>query len=120
MTRYAFFTTGFEYKFTAQESTDIELFGGNGECAYENGVHYWTADDRPNIAMKLKMLEDLYNIPPTRFDDFAFDYNGTTALRWELFFLDIEDESIKNKYILGCIIYHQLLYHCPLSADYDI
>jgi hypothetical protein len=112
---YIFFTTGFEYKM----SHGIESFGGYGECEYENGNHHWTAEDLPIVLYTIRKMEKQYSISPTAFEKYSLDYYGTTALRWDLFFLEI-DEIIKDKYILGCIIYHQLLYHCPLSADYMI
>jgi hypothetical protein len=117
MSRYALFSTGIEYKFTAQES--IESFGGDGVCGYDMGAHYWTEDDGPRILAILKRIEIEYSITRPRFEKYSPDYNGTAALRWDLLLLDADD-SIKYKYILGCIIYHQLLYNSPLSAEYDI
>jgi hypothetical protein len=117
MSRYVLFSTGVEYKFTANES--IESFGGDGVCGYDMGAHYWTEDDCARILYVLKQLETKYSIIRPQLEKYSPCCNGTAALRWDLLLLDIDD-FIKYKYILGCIIYHQLLYNCPLSAEYDI
>jgi len=102
MGRYAFFNTGFEYKFAfaAQASTDIQLFDGVGEY----GFHTWTQDDKTFIINLLYKL----NID---FEAYEKNVDGTYALEKDL---DI-DYTIK----LGCLIYHQLLYTDELTCIYD-
>ena len=103
MGRYAFFNTGFEYKFAfgVQSSTDIQLFGGIGE----DGLHTWTQDDKTYIINLLSKLE-------IAFENYEKTIDGTYALE--------DDLEIDHRIKLGSLIYHQLLYTDELTCTYDI
>ena len=99
MGRYAFFNTEYEYKFAfgVQDSSDILLFGGEGE----EGCHTWTQEDKTYI---------LKNLMPINFEKYEKNVHGTYALE-----ADISDHTQK----LGCVIYHQLLYIDELTCEYE-
>ena len=117
MGRYAFFNTDFEYKFSfgVQPSDDIELFGGVVSKDYsemDNRMeHTWTSKDKPFILEKLKKLEDI-NID---FEKYEKNLKGTQELRNDLYDIDIHCTTL-----LGCLIYHQLLYTADLICDYEV
>jgi len=102
MGRYAVFNTEFEYKFAfgAQASGDIQLFGGIGE----EGFHEWTQDDKKYILDNLSVSVD--------FEKYEKTLDGTYALK--------NDLHIDYTQMLGCLIYHQLLYTDELTCEYDI
>ncbi len=126
MGRYAFFTTNLEYKFRfgVQESSDIRRFGGVG--SYENVkegylTHSWGQSDKETIETELKELLNWLGEEPVDFSKYEKNIEGTWALRSELYDLYRRDhsEEITARYILGCLLYHQLLYCETLSADYE-
>jgi hypothetical protein len=111
MGRYAFFSTGIEYKFVfaAQESSDIELFG-TGYIDYDTsyGHRKWTEADIPLLKKHLsRYIVDLSLYPTTT--------EGTNNLLWSLC-----TQQLPNDIVLGFVIYHQLLYSCPLTVQYEL
>ena len=122
MGRYAFFNTGFEYKFTfaVQESHDILTFGGNYNMDDDDPGIEWVADeDLTGILEKLREIEEGHAID---FEKFSKDLDGTHDLMDHLRDLSKEtvDGVVHARYRLGCLIYHQLLYTPELSADFEI
>ena len=122
MGRYAFFNTGYEYKFVfgVQESKDILKFGGTyageGEGYY---IHTWTQEEAFSILDQLRGLEDLLGLPEFEFEKLEKNLNGTyktIQALWEYLDLDSVDHCL---YQLGCVIYHQLLYEPNLRADFE-
>lgn len=120
MGRYAFFNTGFEYKFgfAIQDSFDIQWFGGEnlGYAADGNGAHQWSADvDLEGIKTELE-----YRLDGFDFDAFSKDLKGTQALRSALCdVLDLGHSQRDWRYLLGALLYHQLLYEPQLSCTYE-
>jgi hypothetical protein len=121
MGRYAFFSTGLEYKFVfaTQSSEDIEMFGGI--IFHENansGKIKWTQNDIENIKISLDHLFVSNGI--TDFDIHRYEKNiqGTHLLKFDL------EKKLEHtgsyKTILGVLIYHQLLYTETLTCKYDI
>ena len=104
MGRYAFFNTDFEYKFGlgVQDSRDILEFGGKliDVC----GIIQWTQNDKEFI------LDEL-NIDKSFFDKYEKNVSGT----WKLY--GIREDNYKE--ILGCVIYHQLLYMDVLECEFE-
>lgn len=127
MGRYAFFNTGFEYKFGfgSQPSSDILIFGGQlcEGCDLEAGMTEvertitWSAEDIPKILVKLHRFAENWYFELPNFSDYSRDYGGTSKLYSYLHdhCKTREHETIR----LGCIIYHQLLYKCPLEAHWE-
>jgi hypothetical protein len=127
MGRYAFFNTGFEYKFAfaEQPSSDILLFEGNVVADTEEDLEAggaqpqitWTAEDIAPLLVSLQLLADDWALETPNFSDYAKDVGGTWRLYGTL------RETLRgpnaNAYRLGCIIYHQLLYNCPLEATWE-
>lgn len=127
MGRYAFFATGFEYKFRfgVQESEDIRRFGGvvSYETYSDTGdlTHTWTLEDIPLIEEELKRTLEWLPIPPLDITRYEKNLQGTYHLIRDLYDLYKGDhnEEIVARYILGTCIHHQLLYAEVLSAEYE-
>ena len=110
MGRYAQFSTGFVYKFVfgVQPSTDIALYGVGFTDAEGGSCHEWNESDIP----LLKEYLDEYAI---NWDLFPKSVEGTgTLLR------AMRERKMPPDLSLVCVIYHQLLYCCPLSVDYEL
>jgi hypothetical protein len=125
MGRYAFFNTGIEYKFAfaIQSSEDIRLFGGINNDDYDDPQHAWNAGlDAKLVLARLEQICTLgpYGIPI--WDEVPATVEGTYQLK----------ESLRVKYennvtgklfytfLLGCLIYHQLLYTENLAVRYEL
>ena len=125
MGRYAFFSTGFEYKFAfgVQPSEDILLFGGNAcfeDSDYGYLKHSWEKEDMSLIEKKLQECLEWLGIDPVKFESYEKNNTGTYNLVYDLQHLTKEhNEEVTARYILGCAIYHQLLYTDALVADYE-
>lgn len=126
MGRYAFFTTTLEYKFRfgVQESDDIRKFGGVGSYEkYEQGyfTHRWNQSDKETIEKQLQNILQWLGEEPVDFSKYEKTIEGTWKLKSDLYKLYESDhmEEIVARYVLGCLIYHQLLYEETLSADYE-
>jgi len=108
MGRYAHFNTGFEYKFTfgIQDSKDILEFNGEVIKLYNQtyGHIQWTQDDKEFILNELQVTKGF-------FDTYEKNLNGT----YELYSSRIDD----YKKMLGCVIYHQLLYTEVLKCNFE-
>ena len=142
MGRYANFNTGFEYKFWfgIQPSQDIEKFGGTPSGEYDEvcnrSEHEWTQEDIPLIEKKLSYMKEKYKITHPDLKSFPLQgmekalfesrfpltSEGTTEVRnaYNSFVSNICDDKKISKYILGCLIYHQLLYTEHLTVYYDV
>ena len=120
MGRYAFFNTELEHKFAfgIQPSSDITEFGGTGDY---NGNHTWTSEDIPFVQQELRDLELWLEIEPFDFTKYEKNLEGTQTLRYELEEkINKMDGVIQSKYVLGCLIYHQLLYTEKLTVHYEL
>lgn len=128
MGRYAFFSSGFEYKFGYgfQSSEDIQLFGGlgniHGNRFHSEPYHEWKQHDLTYIEERLHAIEELCSIPHIDIESFRKSIDGTDDLRSkvrELYDI-IPNEKMVGKYMIGCLIYHQLLYTKELSVTYEL
>lgn len=132
MGRYAYFTTGLEYKFAfgVQESLDITEFYGawrKNMDEYENSISWTEDEDKEMILEKLeRMQKENIMLPIIQFEQYKPSIQGTYEIRD--YFYEIEStlyfgskEGNKNfyKYLLGCLIYHQLTYIENLSCDFE-
>jgi hypothetical protein len=141
MGRWAFFNTGLEYKFvfSVQSSEDILRFGGwlrlaittredDSERQYDGGlfdsaspVVKWSApEDGERILEKLREMEAALGLPACDFAKFRADLEGTYTLKNTLFDQTTEDAEAQALYVLGCLIYHQLLYMPALQANFEV
>lgn len=128
MGRYAFFNTGFEYKFRfgIQMSDSIQMFGGLGNIygsrQSAHPYHEWVTDDLPCIEKKLRDItcslnQELLDIP---------SYEATIEGTYHVFqaltslYHIHPNEKMVAQYILGACIYHQLLYKSKLTVEYEI
>ena len=127
MGRYAFFSTGFEYKFRfgIQHSSDMLTFAGFdcGDADPQTGlyIHTWDQRDTKTIDESLKRLETDLGVDPLDIGSFALTLQGTYEMRTKLEDLYSEElpEQTVAQYILGCCIFHQLLYAKTLRVDFE-
>lgn len=126
MGRYAFFRQGFEYKFKfgVQPSEDIRSFGGKVNYELSDGGylhHEWDQKDCDYIECQLKELRQWLCADEVDFATYDQTLQGSYALVYDLYTLyeTDHDPELVSRYILGCLIYHQLLYIENLSVDYE-
>jgi hypothetical protein len=119
MGRYAFFITGFEYKFAygIQPSEDIQKFGGHGILRKWK----WSAEnDAEECLYKIRVIEEYCELPETDFEKYEKTLDGTHKLYSDLTSQLDPELKIHYLYRLGAIIYHQLLYCPKLTVDYEL
>ena len=143
MGRYAFFNTGLEYKFVfaTQDSEDILQFGGWFRLAVpppgvdvqyqpdtgrfnnswtENPIVKWSAaENGPQILEKLRQIEHTLGYPECDFNAVSADLDGTHELKDTLYGKKPHNITAHFRYILGCLIYHQLLYTPVLQVHFE-
>ncbi len=126
MGRYAFFDTDLEYKFRfgVQSSSDIRSFGGRILYEKYEGCdhhHEWEKKDIEYIMDQIKGLLQWIGEEPVEFEKYAKNREGTNELKHDLYHLYEKDynEELVARYILGCCIYHQLLYTDKLTVVYE-
>jgi hypothetical protein len=126
MGRYAFFNTEFEYKFRfgVQSSSDMRSFGGR-ICheLYEGGEyhHEWEKKDTGYILEQLNSMLEWIGEEPVKFELYEKNVQGTYNLKQDLYDLYAKghNEELVARYILGCCLYHQLLYTELLEVAYE-
>jgi hypothetical protein len=130
MGRYAFFNTEFEYKFwfATQDSKDItEFYGDFDKDSYDDqsGQYHisWNASlDKDRIRKRLdRMCEKYSGLPFVQWSKFPNHLDGTYTLRDYVttHTTEIVDGMVHAKYVLGCLIYHQLMYKEELECDFE-
>lgn len=105
-----------------QSSTDMLIFGG--DCIRNDDgyfVHYWWDSEKYVILNKLKEIKRQCKFKKSiNIDNFPKTLFGTYKLQvaiWKI--IDLHN-SVHHRYLLGAIIYHQLLYNTSLMAIYDL
>lgn len=153
MGRYAYFNSGFEYKFVfaIQDSYDIQDFGGEDtteketcetiDCDNEscdgshgdNSGHRWEKNPDEHLIQDTldEMRKENEWLPKINFEDFEKTIEGTDKLyesfdeSWETYNKNNDDMTGDNarilaKYMLGCLIKHQLSYEADLCCGYEV
>jgi hypothetical protein len=122
MGRYAFFNTDYEYKFVfgSQPSSDIRAFGGwsDRRGPHLEPVQIWEDRDKQYILDRLGDFQREFGYELPDWSVYPQSLEGSWALRdW----LNDCNEHNEDRYCfqLGCLIYHQLLWTCPLEANYE-
>lgn len=124
MGRYAFFNTEFEYKFgfAIQSSEDITTFLGDPMIT-EDGDSFWhrwnMVEDGELVLIEVRRLEEDLGLPELDFTKFSANLDGTHRLRDYIRAYFNPEEKVHWRYLLGALIYHQLLYQEDLEAHYD-
>ena len=123
MGRWAHFNTGVDYKFAfaAQPSGDILKFSGR-DITEEDGEyrHMWVRKWNLDSARALLQTCSRMQKEPV-WDSYEQTKEGTESLLKDLgdtLLTGSPNESV-FRYILGCIIVHQLTYTPVLVADYE-
>lgn len=123
MGRWAFFNTGVEYKFAfaTQPSGDILQFSGI-DITEEEGEwrHMWVRKWHLESVRAL-LSNHRRTFPEPTWDSYEDTQKGSQSLLSDLrstLVTESCDESI-HRYILGCIIYHQLRYTPVLTVTYE-
>jgi hypothetical protein len=123
MGRILHFNTGFICDLSYNElCMDILLYGGiSNEEREEQHTHVWNAEeDIVYIQTYLQEFTDDCNFTQIDFTKYTASPEGTQELITDLM-KNIQTVNSINEiynYILGCIIYHQLLYTPYLVAKY--
>lgn len=121
MGRYAFFSTGLEYKFRfiIQPSSDMLQFNGISYYGSDEDslIHKW--EKKTDEKLIKKQLED-YNYKDINIDLNKFENNikGTYDLKDHLD--NIKEISDDHEFKLGYLIYHQLQYVDILSVTFEL
>ena len=120
MGRYAFFSTGVEYKFRFAEqcSSDMtkfkgKLYDGSDEDTMIN--HWIKTEDEPLIKEILKTFSENLGLDDIDMSQFSKDVHGTYDLRFH-----IEKFTKDYTFILGYMIYHQLQYDENLEVKFEL
>ncbi len=118
MGRYAFFNTGFEYKFAfgSQSSAELMLFGGE-YMSFPDHCHQmiWEAPfDLYTCRDMLRKLEMSHGYSPFDLSSYPKTLAGTERVRAEM-----REKGLTDTYILGLLIYHQLQYMPYLTGRFE-
>ena len=128
MGRYANFNTGVEYKFAfgIQPSEDMTTFGGmvndTDDEQYNSyyAGHLW--EDKEEVFCYLVKFDKEFVLP--NFEKYEKSMEGTYKMLSDepFHFNEDKEENKENicRFILGCVIYHQLLYQSNLSVTYEL
>lgn len=111
MTESIYFNTGFTYRFGRSGIVD---FGGEESALFEFDTVTWKENDIPTALQELEKIRQERNLPSVDFSSYDKNKSGTTKMLAEL----IVKGQIPNQYLLGCVIYHQLMYKVPLRGDF--
>jgi hypothetical protein len=117
MGRYAFFSTGLEYKFAfaTQESSDITKFGG---WVHSETKIIWSSKEKDILLTRIRSLEHILGRSEFDFSQFEMSLEGTYEMRESI---DVKHSysPLIYTYLLGCLIYHQLLYTDVLICSFE-
>lgn len=123
MGRSAYFNTGVVYKFGDQDSEDILKFSGLDitEDEDDDGLrHMWVR--KWNLESARALLQTCSGMQKEpKWDSYEQTQEGSESLLKDLreTLVTGETDASVHRYILGCIIYHQLLYTPVLVAEYE-
>jgi hypothetical protein len=133
MGRWAYFSTGLEYKFWfgLQSSSDILEFYGKENNEFDDeyrGTKYvsWNSSVKENIKNDLDIMKNEHSfIQDISWDSFEENLEGTTKLYHSFCENNNnnhteEQDEISSKYLLGFLIYHQLTYTENLSCEFEV
>ncbi len=99
-------------------STHIGDFYGKENSMMDAGEFIWTKNDAPYIHKKIDMLQQCHNFINIEFANYAPNLKGTKTLYAYLQEIFVESREFRM-YMLGVILYHQLLYISKLVGNYD-
>jgi hypothetical protein len=106
-----YFNTKFIYRFSDDGIID---FGGKEENIIDVDTVTWNKKDILTANRTLQKMKEELNLPDPEFTRYSKDKDGTQNMLSNL----ITKGDIPNKYLLGCVICHQLQYRVPLEATF--
>lgn len=129
MGRWAIFSTGIRYKFSLgiQPSEDIAAFGGIvDEESYDEitgtSLIQWIDEDRILAELRLTaMFQEYTDLPNIEIVQYLATAEGTAVLQndlWTRYGLSYAN-PVHCRYVLGCLILHQLMYSDALLCSFE-
>jgi hypothetical protein len=106
------FNTEFLYRFGTDGITD---FGGKENAIIDVDEITWNKKDVTIANYNLKKMIEASNIEDPKIDTYESNKQGTIRLVNDL----IASGKYQNRFIMGCIICHQLKYRVPLVATFS-
>jgi hypothetical protein len=91
-----------------------EDFGGEEDGLIDVSTLTWTYKDIKNIYKSLENLQNKHNLYVVNFEFYEKNKKGTKKLISDLIL-----KQVPVDYLLGCTLYHQLLYQDPLEATFS-
>jgi hypothetical protein len=134
MGRYAYFSTGFDYKFWfgIQPSQDIFEFYGNvydessdddsedESCEYDKpGKMVWASSVKNDIKESLDEMKEESQLIDIPWASFEKSLEGTQKVCDYFCENDKSQSKEAATYMLGCLIYHQLQYEDELTCEFE-
>ena len=106
------FNTEFLYRFGTDGITD---FGGKEDAIIDIDEITWNKKDILVANYNLKKMIETLNTENPNIDSYESNKQGTIQLVNNL----IASRKYENRFIMGCIICHQLKYRIPLVATFS-
>jgi hypothetical protein len=118
MGRYCSFNTGVE----VLADVDLKVFGGTGSLSATTGYYMWQWDarrDGDRCLAAVRELEAYWGLMHVSFCEFPASAEGSGELwRWLQENRGAAPSHIFEKWRVGCIIYHQLLWNPHLMGEW--
>ncbi len=111
---YVYFSSNFIYK---HGDTFIDHYGGCFDGFMECATITWTHRNMRGMKHILRLLIAKHSYPDIVYTDFERSLQGTKQLYLFLRKHFVNERSYR-KYMIGVLIYHQLLYTSNLQANY--
>ncbi len=108
---YLHFNTDVIYRFGSDGVID---FGGEEDGMIDIDTVTWNQDDIPVANNLLNKLREELNLPTIDITSYEKSKKGTEKLLADL----LVKGGIPHRYLLGCIICHQLQYTIPLEVTF--
>lgn len=110
-----YFNNGFVYK---HGNTFISDYGGLYDSMFGSGSIQWTHRNLRNIKRLVRILAAKHTYPEIVYTNFERSIKGTQKL-YKFLRDNMADERSYRKYMIGVLLYHQILYTPKLLATFD-
>lgn len=120
MSRYCSFNTGVEVP--TDVPVNLTAFGGSGSRNKITGYHIWQWDaarDGASCLRLIRKIENVYGLPHVVFAEFPPSAAGVGELwAWLHESKGVVSADVFAAWLVGCIIYHQLLWTPHLMGEW--